>query len=236
MSLYAIGDLHLSFGTDKSMDVFGGRWANYTEKLLEGFSALGAEDVCVICGDLSWGMTLEEAREDFLFIDRLPGKKIILKGNHDFWWTTAAKAYRFFEENGITTISVLNNNCYFYGGLAICGTRGWFYEEESGEFHDRKIMLREVMRLEASLKCAGDREKLVFLHYPPKYRDYECQEILDLLEKYEVPLCCYGHIHSQGCASAFIGTHRGTRFSLVSADFLSFRPQKLLDREPAGSK
>lgn len=229
MSLYAIGDLHLSFGTDKSMDVFGGRWGNYTEKLIEGFSELRENDVCVICGDLSWGMTLAEAKEDFLFIDRLPGKKIILKGNHDYWWTTATKAYNFFKACGISTISILNNNCYEYGESAICGTRGWFFEEEKGAEHDRKIMLRELIRLETSLKCAGDREKLVFLHYPPKYRDYECAEIVALFEQYGVPLCCYGHIHSQGCAYAFLGEHRGTRYSLVSADYLNFRPVRIRD-------
>jgi len=229
MSLYTIGDLHLSFGADKSMDVFGGRWENYTEKIEDGFSALRDDDVCVLCGDLSWGMNLEEAKEDFLFIDRLPGKKIILKGNHDYWWTTATKAYALFAEIGITTISILNNNCYFYGDSAICGTRGWFFEEEKGTPHDRKIMLREIIRLEASLRCAGEREKLVFLHYPPKYLDYECPEILDLFEEYHVPLCCYGHLHSQACSAAFIGSHRGTRYRLVSADFLSFRPLKIMD-------
>ena len=229
MALYAIGDLHLSFGTDKSMDVFGGRWENYTEKILEGFSMVGDEDTCVICGDLSWGTTLAQSQEDFLFIDRLPGKKIILKGNHDYWWTTARKTCGFFEENGITTISILNNNCYFYGETAICGTRGWFFEEEKGEAHDRKIMLREIIRLETSLKCAGDSPRLVFLHYPPKYRDYECPEILDLFEKYEVGVCFYGHIHSHGCAYAFTGMHRGTDYHLISADYMNFRPLKILD-------
>jgi predicted phosphohydrolase len=194
---------------------------NYTEKIKDGFSSVKETDVCVICGDLSWGMTLEEAKEDFIFIDRLPGKKIILKGNHDYWWTTAAKAYQLFAENGITTISILNNNCYLYGDIAICGTRGWFYEEEKGLAHDRKIMLRELIRLETSLKCGGNRVKLAFLHYPPKYLDYECPEILDLFEKYNVPLCCYGHLHSQGCSAAFIGEHRGTRFRLVSGDYLN---------------
>lgn len=229
MSLFAIGDLHLSFGTDKSMDVFGGRWENYTDKILEGFSDLKENDVCVICGDLSWGMNLEEAREDFLFIDRLPGKKIILKGNHDYWWTTATKAYSMFAENGITTISILNNNCFSYGDIAVCGTRGWFFEEEKGGEHDRKIMLREISRLETSLRCGGDKEKFAFLHYPPKYLDYECPEILDLFKNYNVPLCCYGHLHSQGCHAAFVGEHRGTRYRLVSADFLNFRPVKIMD-------
>ena len=109
MALYAIGDLHLSLGCDKPMDVFGGRWTNYVDKLLEGFSQLRDEDVTVLCGDLSWGMSLEGARDDFLFIDRLPGRKVVLKGNHDYWWSTATKARRFFAENGIDTIDILYN-------------------------------------------------------------------------------------------------------------------------------
>lgn len=228
MSLYAIGDLHLSLGTEKPMDVFGGRWENYVEKITDGFSTLTDEDVTVICGDITWGMTMEEALEDFLFIDRLPGKKIILKGNHDYWWTTATKAKQFFEKHGITTIDILHNNCFFYGDVAICGTRGWFYEESKDDEHDKKIMNRECMRLEASLKAAGDSRKFVFMHYPPKFRGFECEEILELLKKYEAELCCYGHIHSAGCAFAFNGVHDGTVFRLVSADHVQFRPQKLI--------
>lgn len=224
MALYAMGDLHLSIGGDKPMDVFGGRWINYVEKLKEGFSKLCDSDVTVLCGDLSWGMSLEAAREDFLFIDRLPGRKIILKGNHDYWWSTATKAERFFEENGIKTIEILNNNCRLYGDVALCGTRGWFYEEERGGEHDKKIMLRELGRLETSLKCAGEREKLVFLHYPPKFANYECREFIELMESYSVRECYYGHIHSAGCPMAFQGVKNGVTFRLVSADWLQFRP------------
>ena len=173
-------------------------------------------------------MNLEEAREDFLFIDRLPGRKLILKGNHDYWWSTAAKAYRFFTENNITSIDILHNNCYCYGDTALCGTRGWFYEEETGDAHDRKIMLREVGRLETSLNAAGDREKLVFLHYPPIYQKYECPEILDLLKKHNVKLCCYGHIHGKGCRLAFNGWREGTEYRLLSADHVNFTPVKIL--------
>ncbi len=228
MALYAIGDLHLSLGASKPMDVFGGRWENYTEKILRGFSGVRPEDTCVICGDLSWGMDLPECLEDFLFIDRLPGRKVILKGNHDYWWSTASKAQKFFGENGITTVEILNNNCLFYGDTALCGTRGWFYEEEKGGEHDKKIMLRETGRLETSLKCAGAAPRLVFLHYPPKYQGYECPEILRLLREYQVPLCCYGHIHSQGCARAFTGCYNGTEYRLVSADHVDFTPQCII--------
>lgn len=228
MALYAIGDLHLSLDGEKPMDVFGDKWTGHTEKLKNGFAALGEEDLTVLCGDLSWGMGIEACREDFLFVDALPGRKLILKGNHDYWWSTAAKARRFFDDNGISTIDVLYNNSFPYGDYALCGTRGWFYEEERGGEHDRKIMRREIMRLETSLKAAGDRKKLVFLHYPPIYMDYRCDEILALLKAYEVRLCCYGHIHGKGCASAFKGWHDGTEFRLVSADFLDFTPLRLL--------
>ena len=229
MALYAIGDLHLSLGCDKPMDVFGGRWFNYVDKLAEGFSALASDDVTVLCGDLSWGMSLEQAREDFMFIDRLPGRKIILKGNHDYWWSTASKAMRFFEENGISTIDILHNNCFYYGDTALCGTRGWFYEEERSASHDKKIMLREIGRLETSLKAAGEKSKIVFLHYPPKFLNYECPEILELLVKYGVSECCYGHIHGKGCPAAFQGVKNGVSFRLVSADYLMFKPIKLRD-------
>lgn len=229
MALYAIGDTHLSLGSSKPMDIFGSKWENHTEKLKKGFEALKDDDICVICGDISWGMGIEECREDFLFINSLPGKKIILKGNHDYWWSTGAKARRFFQENGIDSIEVLYNNCFEYKGYAICGTRGWFYEEEKGGDHDKKIMRREIMRLEASLKAAGELQKLVFLHYPPLYLHYTCPEILELLKEHQVRLCCYGHIHGKGCSAAFNGWKGGTEYKLVSADFLDFMPVKLMD-------
>lgn len=229
MALYAIGDLHLALGKDKPMDIFGENWTNHAEKLRNGFEKLSDDDICVICGDLSWGMNLQDAREDFLFIESLPGRKIILKGNHDYWWSTASKAKAFFDENNIKTIDILHNNCFEYSEYAICGTRGWFFEEENGAEHDRKIMLREIMRLEASLKAAGDRKKLVFLHYPPIYLKYECPEILELLKRHGVRLCCYGHIHGKGCRAAFNSWRDGTEFRLVSADHVNFCPVKLLN-------
>lgn len=229
MALYAIGDLHLSISTNKPMDIFGSRWENHTEKLRNAFTLLSKDDVTVICGDLSWGMDLNEAREDFLFIDQLPGRKIILKGNHDYWWSTATKAKSFFKDNGITTIDILNNNCFFYGDeAAICGTRGWFYEEETGSAHDKKIMSRELQRLETSLKAAGELTKYVFLHYPPKYGAYVCPEILELFEKYAVTMCCAGHIHGKSLQSVFEGEHQGVEYRMVSADHLDFCPLPIL--------
>lgn len=229
MALYAIGDFHLALGMDKPMDVFGEKWANHEAKLKSAFSALTDDDVTVLCGDLSWAMSMESAREDFLFVNSLPGKKLIIKGNHDYWWSTAAKAERFFAENGIDSIGIIHNNFFSYGDFALCGTRGWFFEEEKGGEHDKKIMRREIMRLEASLNAAGDREKLVFLHYPPVFLNYECPEILELLKKHNVRLCCYGHIHGKACRCAFNGWKNGTEYRLVSADFVNFTPVRLAD-------
>ena len=229
MSLYAIGDLHLSLTTNKSMDVFGPRWENYVEKIRDGFSSLTDEDVCVICGDVSWGMSLEESLADFLFIDNLPGRKIILKGNHDYWWTSAKKMTAFFDANGISTVSILHNNFFPYGENAgICGTKGWFYEESKGSAHDKKIIDREALRLEASLIAAGEREKYVFLHYPPRYGGYACPEILELLREYDVKLCASGHLHADSLRLAFDGWHEHTKHICVSGDKLDFKPCKIL--------
>ena len=229
MALYTIGDLHLSLGGSKPMDIFGDKWANHVERLRESFSHLTADDVTVLAGDLSWGISLEESLPDFQFIDALPGRKIILKGNHDYWWGTATKMKKFFAAHGIESIDILFNNCFFYGDYALCGTRGWFYEEARGEAHDRKIMLREVGRLEASLKAAGDKTKLVFLHYPPKYLGYECPEILKMLDCYNVEQCCYGHLHGPVIRRRIEGTRGKTAFSLISADYLGFVPKKICE-------
>ena len=227
MALYTIGDLHLSLGGDKPMDKFGENWREHPQKLIEGFRSVGENDLTVLCGDLSWAMSLSGAEEDFRFIQELPGKKIIMKGNHDYWWSTAAKAYRFFNEHGFDTIDILHNNAYAYGDYALCGTRGWFYEEDHGTDHDRKMMLREIQRLEVSLKAGGDREKIVFLHYPPVFQNYRCEEILQLLQDYRVKRCYYGHIHGRGCPLAFNGWIGCTWFRLVSADWLNFQPEEI---------
>ena len=224
MALYAIGDTHLALGLDKPMDVFGGVWAGHVEKLRGGFAQVRPEDTVVLCGDLSWGMSLEQARADFAFLNALPGKKLLVKGNHDYWWTTAAKMERFFVENGFDTLQILHNNCYEYGEYALCGTRGWFFEENACA-QNAKVFNREVMRLEASLKAAGEREKLCFLHYPPLYQGYECPEIVALLERYGVKACYYGHLHGGSHRLAREGRIGGVDYFLVSADYLSFTPK-----------
>ena len=227
MALYAIGDLHLSLGSNKPMDVFGGRWTNYMDKLAEGLSVLKPEDTCVLCGDVSWGMSLTESLEDFRYMAAMPGRKIILKGNHDYWWSSAAKTQAFFQKEQIENIEILHNNCFLWEDKALCGTRGWFYEEEKGSGHDKKLMDRECMRLEASLKAAGEREKLVFLHYPPIYGDYRCEPILNLLKQYDVRLCVSGHLHAESLRLAFNGWLGCTRFLCVSADAVNFCPVRL---------
>ncbi len=224
MALYAIGDLHLCLGAPKPMDVFGGAWVGYMNKLEQGLSKIGPEDTTVLLGDLSWALSLEEAREDFSWIDRIPGKKIILKGNHDYWWSTAKKFYKFCEDNGFSNQFILNNNHYEYGNYAVCGTRGWFFEEERSGEHDEKVFKRELIRLEASLQSAGDKQKLVFLHYPPRYKGYECNEILTLLKKYDVRRCFYGHLHGASHGLAQEGLWDGIEYRLVSADRLAFTP------------
>ncbi|NLF35332.1 MAG: serine/threonine protein phosphatase [Clostridiales bacterium] len=231
MALYTIGDTHLSLGTDKPMDVFGGGWTGYVEKLEAGWRAVGPEDTVVICGDISWGMSLEEAAPDFAFLDRLPGaRKLLLKGNHDYWWATAAKMKRFFEAEGFTTLDILHNNSHRYGTVALCGTRGWFYEEDQRPGgHNEKIFRRELQRLETSLKAGGPGPKICFLHYPPCYQGYTCEEIIGLMEAYGVERCFYGHLHSGGCRLALEGRRGQIEYRLVSADHLAFQPQKILD-------
>ena len=224
MALYAIGDLHLSLGTEKPMDVFGGAWEGYMDKLQEGISIIQPEDTTVLLGDLSWALNLEEAQKDFAWINSIPGKKIILKGNHDYWWSTVAKFNQFCNENGFINMQILNNNHFEYEGIAICGTRGWFFEEERSTGHDEKVFNRELLRLEASLKSAGDLPKTVFLHYPPRYKGYVCDQILDLLKTYDVRRCFYGHLHGASHGLAAEGLWDGIDFKLVAADRLNFRP------------
>ena len=224
MALYAIGDLHLCLGAPKPMDIFGGAWVGYMDKLKEGLATIQPEDTLVLLGDLSWALDLQQSKDDFAWINNIPGKKIILKGNHDYWWSTAAKFKKFCDENSFEDLCILNNNFYQYQDWAICGTRGWFYEEERSGEHDEKVFKRELLRLEASLKAAGDLPKMVFLHYPPKYKGYECTEILELLKRYEVRRCFYGHLHGASHGLAMEGVWDGVEYRLVAADKLGFKP------------
>lgn len=228
MALYVLGDPHLSFRSQKPMDIFGGAWNGYVDKLREGLSILREEDTIVLAGDISWGMSLEESTEDFAFLDAFPGRKLIVKGNHDYWWTTANKTYRFWEEHGFKTLNLLHNNCYEYGAYALCGTRGWFLDEDKNG-HNQKVFNRELLRLETSLKAAGEKPKLVFLHYPPLYQGYSCPEILNLLEQYQVRACYYGHLHGGSHRLALEGMHSSVDYHLVAGDYLGFHPLKICE-------
>ena len=228
MSLFVIGDTHLSLSTDKPMDIFGG-WKNYMQRREENWrSVVQPLDTVIIPGDVSWGMSLEQAKEDFLFLHRLPGKKILMKGNHDYWWTTRAKMESFLEENGLDSLSILHNNAVSVEGLSLCGSRGWMFEQ--GQEHDKKIINREAGRIRASLQDAqrfGEQEKVLFLHYPPVFMQDSIPEFFEVMNQYGVRRCYYGHIHSQGCRFAFQGEWCGVQLEMVSADYLRFMPKKI---------
>ena len=181
MSLYVLGDTHLSFGVDKPMDIFHG-WGNYVERIETNWKNIVSEnDTVILAGDISWGMRLDETLEDFRFLENLPGKKIILKGNHDYWWDTKTKIEKFFDKNNFNTFSVLFNNAYLVDGIAVCGTRGWFYDAHGAQ--DEKVINREVGRLKMSIDAAKklDGEVVAFLHYPPVFAGKECPEIMNVL-------------------------------------------------------
>ena len=226
MSLFVIGDTHLSLSTDKPMDIFGG-WKNYMQRLEENWrSVVQPQDTVIIPGDVSWGMSLEQAKEDFLFLHRLPGKKILMKGNHDYWWTTRAKMESFLEENGLDSLSILHNNAVSVEGLSLCGSRGWMFEQ--GQEYDKKIINREAGRIRASLQDAqrfGEQEKVLFLHYPPVFMQDSIPEFFEVMNQYGVRRCYYGHIHSQGCRFAFQGEWCGVQLEMVSADYMRFMPK-----------
>ena len=231
MSLYAIGDLHLSLSVDKPMDIYGGPWENYVEKIKDGFSHIESGDTVVLTGDLSWGLDFGQSKEDLLFIDNLPGRKLIVKGNHDYWWSTVGKMERLFAESGISTIKILHNLSYTYGDLALCGTRGWFYEEDRATSHDEKVFNRELGRLRASLTHGAAQnagEIICFLHYPPLYEGYRCDKIVDMLNEFGVKRCYYGHLHGRARDRAIEGNYRGIEYGLVSADHVGFKPVKII--------
>ena len=227
MALYVIGDTHFSEGCHKPMDIFGGAWTGYRDKLVSSLSILRPEYTLVLAGDFSWGMSLQEALPDFRLLDSFPGKKLLIKGNHDYWWETVSKMKRFFAENAIETIDFLHNSCYFYNGAALCGTRGWFYDKNDPAAGDDKIFKRELIRLEASLKAAvdqGAREIDCFLHYPPVFAGTEVPQITEILSRYPVKRVFYGHLHGESLRGAFSGMRNGIYYAVVSADALGFKP------------
>lgn len=237
MALFTISDLHLSLNsvTDKSMEVFGKRWQNYVEKLKKNWCSLVSEnDTVVLAGDISWALSLDEAEEDFRFIESLPGKKIIGKGNHDFWWQTMNKLNKFKEKNALASVSFLYNNAFVADDFIICGTRGWFYDPTCdnipADTDFAKIIARETVRLCMSLDAANklkeenpEKEILVFLHFPAVWADKSADEILAVLKEYDVGRCFYGHIHGSYDMTGNFEAE-GIRFTITSADFLHFTP------------
>lgn len=225
MSLFVIGDLHFSLATEKPMDIFAG-WGNYFERLVDNWqSRVKAEDTVIIPGDVSWAMSLSEAFSDFDCINKLNGNKIILKGNHDYWWTTRRKLDSWLKENSFNSIRILHNDSYVVEDIGICGTRSWFFDEN--EAKDDRVYQRELGRLEASIKSLkGSKtvENIAFLHYPPIYKNSCCEDIVALLKENGINRCYYAHVHGESIAYAFNGVYDGVEFRLVSADYLSFEP------------
>lgn len=225
MALYAIADLHLSLGTDKPMDIFRG-WQDYLERLENNWRALVTDsDTVVISGDISWGMKLEDCYEDFSFLNSLPGTKILLKGNHDYWWSTKKKIEEYLQINNFDTIKILFNNSFKVDGVTICGSRGWYYDSETDA--DIKVINREVGRLKLSLDSASDSKNtpILFLHYPPVYADLECEEIMETLIAYGIKECYYGHLHGVHThKNAVIGEYKGINMHLISCDYTNFTP------------
>lgn len=237
MGIYAISDLHLSFGTDKPMDIFGGKWQEYDKKLVKGWQEnVSPEDTVIMPGDISWATYLEGAIADFSFIEALPGRKVILKGNHDYWWTTANKLENFCRQNNFKSITFLQNKCYLVScsDVAICGSRGWKCPgEDDFDAEDRKLYEREIYRLKLSLDCAkraACSKIITALHFPPF--NYKIQEsgFVSLMMEYDVDICIYGHLHGEGLKNAFAGIMDGIgiEFRPVSADHIDFTPVRIM--------
>lgn len=236
MSVFVIADLHLATAdSQKSMEVFGKRWKNYIQKIRDNWQRVVTDsDTVILPGDISWGLATSDALDDFLFLESLPGTKIIMKGNHDFWWSTISKLNKFFEENNIKTIKLLNNNALEVENYIVAGSRGWFTDrsmqnvEEDVDYD--KIINREAIRLRMSLNEAvklrrdTDREVVVFLHFPPVWGEFICSPIIDLLKEYNVKRCFFGHIHGvYTCPDMF--EFENIKFYMISADFLDFLPR-----------
>lgn len=229
MSIYAIADLHLSFLHDKPMDIFGDNWENHAEKIKNNWiKKVKEEDYVILPGDFSWAMYLDDARLDFKYLNDLPGNKILLKGNHDYWWTTIAKMNNFIKENEYKNIDFLYNNSYLIENKIIVGTRGW---NILGTENNSKMIKRENARLELSItdglkRFGNDKEIIAFMHYPPINKNdvigNEQTEFAKTLKKYNIHRCYYGHLHGPSHKDAVEGNIDGIEYKLISADYLNF--------------
>ena len=235
MALYAMSDLHLSLSAEKPMDIFGSAWHNYMEKIDANWrSLITDDDLVIVGGDISWAMYIEEANKDFEFLNLLPGKKLLVRGNHDYWWTSYSKLRQYVASNGFDTISFLQNDSFVYENTVISGTRGWLIpSSESFGSKDSGIYERELIRLELSLKSAVSNSdegmrRIAVLHYPPiSSEGVPDEKISELLRRYGVTKCVYGHLHGYACSESFSGVADGIEYALVSADHLQFNPYNL---------
>ncbi|MBE7028224.1 MAG: serine/threonine protein phosphatase [Ruminococcaceae bacterium] len=226
MAIFAISDLHLGFSVNKPMDIFGSRWENYTSVLKQNWTnSVCDDDIVLMPGDTSWGTYLKDSLEDFRFIDKLPGKKIITKGNHDYWWETLTKMNLFLKENNLKTIQFLHNSAILYENTAICGTKG--YPDNLTKADDERLFQRELFRLGLSLDEArklSPEKIIVMLHYPPDIHS----EFAGIMKEKGVDFCIYGHLHAQSIKNAFTGTSKGIKYELVSCDRLNFNPVRII--------
>lgn len=228
MAIYGIADLHLSFAQPKPMDIFGDNWANHEEKIKNNWlKKVKPDDTVILPGDFSWATYLEDTLQDFSYLNSLPGKKILLKGNHDYWWTTIKNMKNFLQENHFENIDFLYNNSYLIENKIIVGTRGWNLLEDN----DGKMSNRETIRLELSIqegikKYGENKEIIAFMHYPPVTATYLYQknnmEFLELMKKYHIQKCYYGHLHGASHKDAVEGIVEGVELKLISADYLDF--------------
>lgn len=230
MRIFAISDLHLALAEDKPMEVFGTGWEDYMRRIRENWQqTVSSDDLVLLPGDISWVTYLNDAGPDFQYIETLPGRKIITKGNHDYWWTTMKKMEELLSAEGFTTIKILHNNHYRYENYGICGTRGWV--NMPGETQDEKVLKREVQRLETSIRSAlaENLEPIVFLHYPPIFATNFNYDILEILYRYNIKDCYYGHIHGRSAHELCVkNTYDDINFHLIAGDYLQFIPEKVL--------
>lgn len=231
MALYAISDLHLPLGINKPMDIFGKKWENYVDRLYENWqNTVKKEDTVVLPGDFSWATYLEESKADFDFLNSLNGKKILLKGNHDYWWTTMNKMKKFVAENGYENIEFLQNNSFDYGNISICGSRGWNTPMGNMSEDDQKIYDRELQRLDLSVKSAKNPDNvIIFTHFPPILKDYRENAMVDFMKSNNIKSCIFGHIHSSGIRNAVEGNIDGINYTLVSCDYREFMPVQIAE-------
>ncbi len=228
MAIFAISDLHLSLNGEKPMDIFGSKWDNYVEKMANNWNSVVTEDdLVIIPGDISWAMYLQDTTKDLEYINNLNGKKVLIRGNHDYWWTTLNKMEKFILENKFDTISFLKNTAFIWEDTAICGTRGWNIADENSSEDDKKIYQRERQRIVLSLEDARIQKPksiIVAMHYPPKENNSVSSGFMDILENYNVEQCIFGHLHGGSHKNAPTGDESGIKLRLVACDYTDFTP------------